>query len=181
MQCLPHHPSLTPSVSTARVREAWTKILVNNQNSEEERVESKDVTSISTNRHTLSCVRTLNDGQQDNNDEEEESDVKDDAVKLILVAIWGLNLVTNATTSPYSLVQVEHEALPKQTLNHLLLLCQSSTHRQHVMTLLVHYIILLRNIEFSEEVEGNDSVAVHYDGEQHASQDQLKEMEQKML
>ena len=76
------------------------------------------------------CGRTLNDGQQDNNDEEEESDVKDDAVELVLVTIRGLNLVANATTSPYSLVQVEHKALPKQTTIYLLVLCHSGSHKQ---------------------------------------------------
>lgn len=54
----------------------------------------------------------------------------------------------------------------------------SPSHRQHVMTLLIHDIILLRHIEFPKEVKGNDSVAVDDDGEQHACQDQLWEEEE---
>lgn len=46
------------------------------------------------------------------------------------------------------------------------------------MTLLVHDVILLWDIEFPEEVEGDDGVAVDNDGEQHACQDQLWEEEE---
>lgn len=54
----------------------------------------------------------------------------------------------------------------------------SLSHRQHVMTLLVHNIILLWDVEFPEEVEGDDGVAVDNDGQQHACQDQLWEEEE---
>ena len=37
---------------------------------------------------------TLNDGQQDDDDEEKEGDVKEDAVHLVGIPIWGVNLVT---------------------------------------------------------------------------------------
>lgn len=47
------------------------------------------------------------------------------------------------------------------------------TDRQHIVTLLVNFVILLRDIELSEEVEGDDSVAVYDDCQQHAGQDQL--------
>lgn len=46
------------------------------------------------------------------------------------------------------------------------------------MTLLVHNVILLWDVEFPEEVEGDDGVAVDNDGEQHARQDQLWEEEE---
>lgn len=58
-----------------------------------------------------SLTRTLNNGEQDDDDEEEEGDVKDDTVELVLISIRSLDLITDATTSPYTLVQVEHEAL----------------------------------------------------------------------
>ena len=61
----------------------------------------------------MSRARTLNDGQQDDNDEEEESDVKDDAIELVLITIRRLNFITDAATSPHALVQVEHKALPE--------------------------------------------------------------------
>lgn len=80
-------------------------------------------------RDTCNCAHTLNDGQQDNDDEEEESDVKDDAVELVLITIRGFNLITNATTGSYSLVQVEHKALPKQMHINLQLLCHRERHR----------------------------------------------------
>lgn len=56
---------------------------------------------------------TLNDGKQDDNDEEEESDVKDDTIEFVLVTVRRLDLITNTTASAHTLVQVEHEALPE--------------------------------------------------------------------
>lgn len=49
------------------------------------------------------------------------------------------------------------------------------------MTLLIHHVILLWDIEFPEEVEGDDSVTVDDDGEQHARQDQLQRGEKEVL
>lgn len=57
---------------------------------------------------------TLYDGQEDNDDEEEEGDVKDDAVDLILVTCWVLNLVTNASTCSHTYIHVEHVALAER-------------------------------------------------------------------
>ena len=57
---------------------------------------------------------TLDDGQQDDNDEEEEADVKQDAPGLVLVAVWRLDDVSNATASSNALIQMVHEALEKQ-------------------------------------------------------------------
>lgn len=54
---------------------------------------------------------TLNDGEQDNDDEEEEGNVEDDAVELVLISIRSLNFITDATTSSHTFVQMEHEAL----------------------------------------------------------------------
>lgn len=58
------------------------------------------------------CVcLTLDDGQEDYNDKKEEGDVKDDAIDLILVTSWVLNLVTNPSTCSHTYVHVEHVAL----------------------------------------------------------------------
>lgn len=64
-------------------------------------------------------VCTLNDGQQNDNDEEEEGDVEQDAVELIDVSSRVLQLVSNSTTSSHAHIHVEQIALPterKQTL-----------------------------------------------------------------
>ncbi len=56
---------------------------------------------------------TLDDGQEDYNDKEEEGDVKDDAIDLILVTRWVLNLVTDPSTCSHTYIHVEHVALGK--------------------------------------------------------------------
>ena len=61
---------------------------------------------------------TLNDSQQDDDDKEEESDVKEYAVDFIGVAIWSLDLVADAATRAYTLVQVENKALKQNTNAH---------------------------------------------------------------
>jgi len=92
---------------------------------------------------------TLDNGEQDDNDEQEEWNVKEDSYKFIVGAIWWLNNVTNTTTSSYTLIQVEHEA------------------GEHVMTLLIWILsfLALSNIKLSEEVESKDSVDVTHNGE----------------
>lgn len=55
----------------------------------------------------MSLLLTLNDGQQDDNNKEEESNVKEDAVKLIRVTSWVLNLITNAATSSHTHIHME--------------------------------------------------------------------------
>ena len=54
---------------------------------------------------------TLDDGQKDYNDKEEEGDVKDDAVDLILVTRRVFNLVTDPSTGSHTYIHVEHVAL----------------------------------------------------------------------
>ena len=44
---------------------------------------------------------------------------------------------------------------------------------QHVVTFAVDVVVLLLDVELAEEVEGNDGVDVHDDGEQHEGQHQL--------
>lgn len=58
--------------------------------------------------------RTLNDGQQDDNDKEEEGDVEQDAVELVWVSSWVLQLVSNTTSSSHTHVHVEQIALPRE-------------------------------------------------------------------
>ena len=87
---------------------------------------------------------TLDDGQQDDNDEQEEGDVKENPDKLIVSTIRGLNDITNTTTSSHTLVQMEDKT------------------GEHVMALLVRILTLftLSHIELTEEVESQDSVDV---------------------
>lgn len=54
-------------------------------------------------------------GQQDDYDEEEEGDVKDDAIDLILVPGRILDLITDATASPNANIHVEHITLHTST------------------------------------------------------------------
>lgn len=56
---------------------------------------------------------TLNDGQQDDNDKEEEGDVEQDAVELIGVSGWVLQLVSNTTPGSHTHVHMEQIALPR--------------------------------------------------------------------
>lgn len=57
---------------------------------------------------------TLDDGQQDDYDEEEESDVEKDAVNFVLVAVRRFDLIADAATGSDALVQVEDEALQRK-------------------------------------------------------------------
>ena len=153
-------------------------------------------------------VVTLNDGKQDDYDEEEEGDVEQDApdlksdleshvvafifkskkafisLYLVGVAIWGLDLVSDASACPDALVQVEHEALKEDIINvfhssivrnpypsclsFILSMCPKPklAHREHVVTLLVDFLLLLGDVELPEEVERDDGVDVDDDGEQ---------------
>lgn len=71
---------------------------------------------------------TLDYRQQDHDDEEEEGDVKDDAIDLVLVSRRVLDLVADASARPDAHVHVEHVALVTDeqglfnTLSHKLLL-----------------------------------------------------------
>merc|ERR1712071_255567 len=84
-----------------------------------------------------------------------EGDIKENTVDFIIVAVGRLDLVTDTTTSSDALVNVEDEA------------------SQHVVTFAVDVVVLLLDVELAEEVEGNDGVDVHDDGEQHEGQHQL--------
>lgn len=55
--------------------------------------------------------RTLNDGQKDDDDEKEESDVEHYSVHLVVVAVGRFDLVSDTTAGSHALVQVEHETL----------------------------------------------------------------------
>ena len=57
------------------------------------RMTIRELTLNDTNRMTIREL-TLNDGQQDDDDEEKEGDVKEDAVHLVGIPIWGIDLVT---------------------------------------------------------------------------------------
>lgn len=59
---------------------------------------------------------TLNDGQQDDNDEEEEGNIKDDAIHFIRVTSGVFNFITNASTCSYAHVHVEEVALGKMVV-----------------------------------------------------------------
>lgn len=59
---------------------------------------------------------TLNDGQEDYNDKKEEGNVKNDAIYLILVTSWILNLVTNPATCSHTYIHVKHVALGDKTI-----------------------------------------------------------------
>jgi len=54
---------------------------------------------------------TLNDGEKDDNNEEEEWDVKQDAPDLVGVAVCGLYLVTDTTARSHTRVQVVYKTL----------------------------------------------------------------------
>jgi hypothetical protein len=45
------------------------------------------------------------------------------------------------------------------------------TYREHVVTLLIDFLFFLRNVKLPEEVEGDHSVDVDHDRQQHYSQD----------
>lgn len=50
---------------------------------------------------------TLDDGQQDDNDKEEEGDVKDHPGELIVVSCWVPDLISYATASSHAYIHVE--------------------------------------------------------------------------
>lgn len=54
---------------------------------------------------------TLYYGQEDDNDEEEEGDVKDHPVELIFISCWVLDLVPNAPTSADTHIHVKQVTL----------------------------------------------------------------------
>ncbi len=55
---------------------------------------------------------TLNDGQQNDNDEEEESHVEDDSVVHEVLSVGVFDLVPDAASGSQSVVQMEDETLP---------------------------------------------------------------------
>merc|ERR1719239_1110544 len=100
---------------------------------------------------------TLDDGQQDQGDEQEEGEVKDDPDVLIVCTVRGFNHVSDTTTSPDTLVHVEDEA-GEDVVAHLV----------GILALLT-----LGHVELTEEVESENGVDVTDDGEKANSQDQL--------
>jgi len=99
--------------------------------------------------------QTLDDGKQDNDDKEEESDVEEDAPNLVRITVRRLYLITYASSCSYTHIQVEYVT------------------SEHVVALVIHFSILVFNVELSEEDEGNDSVHVYNNTEQQYSQHQL--------
>lgn len=55
----------------------------------------------------------MNYGQEDDNHEEEEGDVKDDSIDLIFVACWVFDFIADTPSGTYPDVHVEHVALEK--------------------------------------------------------------------
>ena len=100
---------------------------------------------------------TLDNGQQDDNDEQEEGNIEENSYKLIVCTVWRFNDITNTSAGSNSLVEVEDKA------------------GEHVVALLFRVITLftLGHIELSEEVKGEHSVNVAHDGKQTNSQDKL--------
>lgn len=99
--------------------------------------------------------QTLNDGQKDNNNEEEESNVENDSIDFVVVSIGISNFVTDTTSSSYALIKMEHETC------------------EHVVTLFVDFILLFLDVKFTEEIKGNNGVDVDDNCEQHDSQHKL--------
>merc|ERR1719464_824355 len=68
--------------------------------------------------HTLHLVaectesvdnETLNNGQKNDNDKEEETDIKENPVDFRVIAVGWFNNITNTTARSNALVQVEHK------------------------------------------------------------------------
>ena len=59
---------------------------------------------------------TLNDGQQDDDDKEEEGNVKDDAIHLVRVASRVFDFIPNAAPRSHSHIHVEEVALGKMVV-----------------------------------------------------------------
>lgn len=57
---------------------------------------------------------TLDDGQQDDNDKEEEGDVEHDAIHLVGIAIRRFDFIANAASCTQSGVKMEDEALKEE-------------------------------------------------------------------
>jgi hypothetical protein len=58
---------------------------------------------------------TLNDGQQNDDNKEEESDVEYNTIHLVVIAIWISYLISYTSSSSHSLVEMEHETLKRQS------------------------------------------------------------------
>merc|ERR1712106_1318760 len=100
---------------------------------------------------------TLDDGQQDQGDEQEEGEVEDDSDVFVVGTVRGLDHISDATTSPDTLVHVEDEA------------------GENVVAHLVGILALLTlsHVEFAEEVESENRVDVANDGEKTDREDEL--------
>lgn len=59
-------------------------------------------------------------------------------------------------------------------MNPILLMVKRSTHRQHVVTVPVDFIVFFLHVKLSEEVERYHRVDVHDDSQQHHRQHQLE-------
>lgn len=54
---------------------------------------------------------TLDDSQQDDNDKEEESDVKDHTVELVFIPCWVFDFISNAAAGADANIHVEQVTL----------------------------------------------------------------------
>lgn len=66
------------------------------------------------NRKGKSIDLTLNDGQQDDNNKEEEGDVKHNAINFVIITIRRFNFITDTSSSSYTFIEMENEALKKK-------------------------------------------------------------------
>ena len=69
------------------------------------------------NNHGKMSVHTLNNGQKNDNDKEEETDIKENPVDFRVIAVGWFNNITNTTARSNALVQVEHKTLKERSRN----------------------------------------------------------------
>ena len=62
-------------------------------------------------------IHTLNNGQKNDNDKEEETDIKENPVDFRVIAVGWFNNITNTTARSNALVQVEHKTLKDRSRN----------------------------------------------------------------
>ena len=69
------------------------------------------------NNYGKMSVHTLNNGQKNDNDKEEETDIKENPVDFRVIAVGWFNNITNTTARSNALVQVEHKTLKERSRN----------------------------------------------------------------
>lgn len=119
---------------------------------------------------------TLNDGQQNDNHEKEEGDVKDHTIKLVLVPGRILDLISNTATGSHAHVHVEQitlrerdEGMSDARVGNEKREATPNTHAysHHVITLHIRFIFILAHVvELAEKVEGHHGVEVDHHSQQ---------------